>query len=279
MGRNLEGDGMTADVDALTEQAGLGGLRRTFRPARPRLWSERTNGERVLVVFAVVAAFGVLGTILFMIISAVPLFGLFMTVTAGGLFAASSIRYTLQQRADKGREIRIHDSGVAVVGTGGATVDAYRWESMSVLQDITEYHRGGAHMRTTHVYTFAGPGVGSSRVKGGTVGAFENPGTWGGEIQQQVTAAQLPLALAAVQAGQTLQFGPYTVSAERLTAGSKAVGWSEVQAISTEKGHLTVKRQGRWLNMTATPVRRIPNFFVFRTLADRLVESAAGRPG
>lgn len=37
-----------------------------------------------------------------------------------------------------------------------------------------------------------------------------------------------------------------------------------------------MKQQGRWLNMTTRAVSRIPNFFVFRTLADHLVEAARG---
>ncbi|MFF7637402.1 DUF6585 family protein [Kitasatospora sp. NPDC008050] len=268
-----------ADVEALTEQAGLGGLRRTFHPARPRTWSEQTAGERVIVVLAVVAAFGVLGVLLVMLTSAVPRFGLFMTVTAGGLFAVSLVRYKLQQRANKGHELRIHEGGVAVVGTGGATVRAYRWQDMSVLQDVTEQHRNGVPVRTTYTYTLQGPDVESSRVRGGVVGTLRSPEVWGTEIQQQVTAAQLPLALAAVRAGRTVEFGPFVVSAERLTAGAKSVAWSEVRAVRTEKGYLSVKRQGRWLNLTATAVSRIPNVFVLRALADRLVESAPGQPG
>jgi hypothetical protein len=166
------------------------------------------------------------------------------------------------------------EQGVAVVGTGGATMVPYHWETMSVLQEITRNHRNGVHTHTTYAYTFAGPGVEESQVKGGVIGAFQDPQIWGPEIQQQVTAAQLLPALAAVQAGRTLEFGPFALTAERLSAGEKSVAWSEVQEITTKNGFLSVKQQGRWLKMSVRTVSRIPNFFLFRMLAEHLVEAA-----
>jgi hypothetical protein len=89
-----------------------------------------------------------------------------------------------------------------------------------------------------------------------------------------VTEAQLPSALEALQAGRTLEFGKFKVNAQQLTAGSNSVAWSQVQDLKTERGLLSVKKEGRWTSFSVSAIREIPNFFVFRALADILIESA-----
>jgi hypothetical protein len=265
---------MAADVDAWAWQAGLGGFRGAFRPTRRLRWEERKTGDKVGLVIAGVVVFGILGLIIIGLTFAVPVLGLVLLAFVVGLFGWSATKGKSRARSNEGRELRIYELGVAVVGTGGTTAKPYRWADITVLQNITRHHRNGVYTHTTYAYTLSGPGVEATRVNGGVVGTFEQPDTWGTEIQQQVTTAQLPCAVAAVQAGQTLEFGGFAVNAERLTAGGKSVAWVDVQQIKTDKGYLSVKQQGRWLNMTVRAVSQIPNFFVFRALADHLVETA-----
>ncbi|MBB4924225.1 DUF6585 family protein [Kitasatospora kifunensis] len=267
---------MAGDVDALIAQAGLGGLRGSFWPTRHLRWEERTTGDKVARVIMAVIPLGLLGLILVALISTVPVFGLILLAIVLGIFGLRLSQAKSRKRGNEGRELRIYERGVALLGTGGATVKAYRWDDMSVLQNITRHHRNGGYTHTTYAYTLSAPGVETTRVNGGVIGTFQDPDTWGPEIQQRVTAAQLPPALDAVRAGRTVEFGPFSVSAERLTAGGKSAAWSEIQEIKIERGYLSVKQQGRWLSLSFEAVSRIPNFFVFRTLADRLVEAAAG---
>lgn len=261
---------MAGDFGARAEQAGLGAFRGAFQPARRPTWKEMRIRDRIGLVILV----GGLVLVVVAAGSSSPVTGLIVLAAFLGFLGLIVFGFKSQTRANVGRELRFYDRGVAVVGTGGATMVPYRWEEMSVLQEITKHYRNGRYIRTTYVYTLSGPGVEASRVKGGTLDGFERPEAWGAEIQQQVTAVQLPPALATIRAGLSLEFGPFSLNAERLSSGDKSVAWSEVQAIKTERGFLSVKQQGRWLNMTTRAVSRIPNFFVFRTLADHLVEAA-----
>jgi hypothetical protein len=258
---------MSQNLDSWAEQAGLGRYRGTFRPAERAKWKDWKLRDKIGTVV-------LLGGAVITVVAATAanvLAG--VGVIAGILGFGWLIGYGVkaQARANVGRELRFYERGVAVVGTGGTTLVPYRWADMTVLQNITRHYRNGVYTHTSHVYTLSGPGVETSQVKGGTANTFEQPEVWGAEIQQQVTEAQLPPALATVRAGLALQFGPFTVNAERLSAGEKSVAWSEVQELKTEKGFLSVKQQGRWFNMAAKAVSRIPNFFVFRTLADQLL--------
>ncbi|GAA1980047.1 DUF6585 family protein [Kitasatospora viridis] len=268
---------MTAQVDAIIERAGLGGHRQSFYPTRRRKWSEQKTGQKVGTVVAMVFGLGLLGLIIVALIMAVPAVGLVLLAFVLVLVWGNYYKSKRLARVNVGRELRIHEHGVAVVGTGGASMAIFRWAEMSVLQNIVRHTRNGVHTHTTYAYTLSGPGMPTTQVNGGVVGTFHDPVTWGTEIQQQVTNAQLPPALAAVQAGQVLTFGSFTVNAHGLTAGNKGVAWAEVQQIKTERGFLSIKQQGRWLSLTSMPVSRIPNFFVFRTLADHLTESARGQ--
>ncbi|MCC9309514.1 hypothetical protein LN042_20935 [Kitasatospora sp. RB6PN24] len=265
---------MTAHLDAMAEQARLGGFRRTFRPTRRRKWAELTPGAKAGQVIAMVLGLALVAFIIVVVWVANSVAGLVVLAGMVGLFLLARRGTKIEARNSEGRELRFYERGVAVVETGGATMKAFRWDDASVLQNITKHYRNGVYTHTSYLYTLSGPGGETARVKGGTIGGFEAPDTWGTEIQQQVTAVQLPPALATIQAGLTLEFGPFAVNAERLSAGGKSVAWSEVQEIRTNKGYLSIKQQGRWLNMTTKAVSQIPNFFVFRTLADLLVEAA-----
>ncbi|MEV5703522.1 DUF6585 family protein [Actinoallomurus sp. NPDC052274] len=91
-----------------------------------------------------------------------------------------------------------------------------------------------------------------------------------------MTDAQLPGAVAAVQAGQTLTFGDISISREAVWASGKTVPWVQIQEIKVKDGRVSLRVHGKWLSLTTTMVRSIPNFFVFYALAERLRLSAAG---
>jgi hypothetical protein len=62
-------------------------------------------------------------------------------------------------------------------------------------------------------------------------------------------------------------------------AGTKSVLWSQVRQIAVQSGDLRVHADGRWLALTSTPVRKIPNFYVFLALARRLIADKRGPGG
>jgi hypothetical protein len=266
---------MTGNLGGRSEYGQLGEVRSVFRPTRPTTWDERSTGDKTgAVIINGVLAF-LLGSILLALAYAVPVVALLLTAFIVGMFVLSANRRRrAREQADSGLELRVHERGVAVAGPGVEAVKAFRWDEMSVRQDITRHVRNGAHTHTTYSFELAAPGVPATRINGGTVGTFEAAETWSSLIQQRVTEAQLPSALEALQAGRTLEFGKFKVNAQQLTAGSNSVAWSQVQDLKTEQGLLSVKKEGRWTSFSVSAIREIPNFFVFRALADVLIESA-----
>ncbi|WP_414169335.1 DUF6585 family protein [Streptoverticillium reticulum] len=73
-----------------------------------------------------------------------------------------------------------------------------------------------------------------------------------------------------LDAGQRLDFGPLCLTAAEIGSGGKSVPWQQVEEIAVRDGYVKLRVAGRWSSLTVTPVRLIPNFFVFRALADRI---------
>lgn len=235
------GDALPQNVAALAATEGLGELRATIKPLK-------ANGVRL--------ASGV-----FMIIV-----GLFLFVVPGLYFAWAVARFPNFNRKQAARRLYLFENGLVNLGAGGSA-DVFRWDSMTVLQEIVRSTMAGATVATNYKYTlFKADG---SNIK--LTNFFENPAAWGAAVQREITRAQLPGATAALERGETVPFADFAVTARGLSIGGRGeTPWSEVQKVAVRAGFVHVSRAGKMIRVNK-PVKKIPNFFLFLALCERFV--------
>ncbi len=143
-----------------------------------------------------------------------------------------------------------------------------RWdEIVSIWQSITKRYTNGIYMGTTHLYTIQKSD--NKQLKFGD--ALKDVEQLGNLLQNEVTTRQLPAALSRYNSGGTVNFGNVSVSPVGLTRGDQTLSWSEIQGVQIQKGFVSIKKQGKWLNWAKISVAKIPNLLVFLTLVDRIV--------
>jgi hypothetical protein len=149
----------------------------------------------------------------------------------------------------------------------GEQVAGFRWDSAEVRQQVIPFRNSAP---TDYSLEMTGPG--------GAVAAFDDSlfidaREWGKAIQSAITGTQLPRAVAAIDNGDTVQFGDIALDLDALTFGGSKYLWEQIQLIDARAGLVRIKVDGRWVSLT--PVGTIPNFYIFNELAERLRLAAA----
>lgn len=177
-------------------------------------------------------------------------------------------RYSQMAGRNDGARLDLFERGLTTAFGGG--VRTVRYDDTSVLQNIVRYTRYGQTTRVTYAYTLTDTTGQKVTLSGG----FSHPEQWGPAIQQAVTDAQLPPAVARLRAGERLDFGPLWLSPSDVGSGAKSVSWPEVDEVKVNNGVVSLRVTGKWLSLSSTSVSSIPNFFVFLALADHLRANA-----
>jgi len=164
------------------------------------------------------------------------------------------------------RHVYVFEQGMIETDTNGAT--DYRWDQIEwVTQAITIHRTNGIKTGTTYLYTVR-------RVDGKTTKIthfYDRIAQLGNTIADRVTDVQLPRAIDALRAGQTVTFGDLSLNMTGMaSAGKGALPWTEIQKVTVNQGVVSVAKQGKWLSWSAKQARDIPNLFVFLALATRL---------
>jgi hypothetical protein len=108
--------------------------------------------------------------------------------------------------------------------------------------------------------------------------------SWLGQIIHHETLPYLlPPAVAALEKGESLDFGPLCVDPEGLrSAPEKLLSWEEVKEVTVANGLLKVTRMGKLWAWFKTPLSQVPNAHVLLALvrlyrnADRTVDLMVG---
>ncbi|WP_329245701.1 hypothetical protein OG417_50225 [Actinoallomurus sp. NBC_01490] len=257
----MEAPDVSARINEAVQRAQLGAHRATY-PAALMSPGRLKAGGVVAGVAVLVALLGVATGVIFLTI-----LGLIFAVVFGIRFG----RLALLNRQKEGQQLLFFDQGLVCVGVGGQ-VHVRRWDSTTVYQNTVRHYRNGVYVRTSYSYRLIDP----SGQTLGLAGGFHRPEEWGQAIQQAVTDAQLPRAVATIQGGGVLTFGDISLNRDTVWASGKSVPWTRIQEIKVKDGRVSLRVEGKWLALTTTMVRSIPNFFVFYALAERLRVSAAG---
>lgn len=189
---------------------------------------------------------------------------------------AARVKYVGSQNTGsrfRDAQLSLYEPGTVV--QSGDETHVFRWDTVSVLQDLTRVSHKMYGTETgvswIHRYQLTDPSGTSYLV----TGDFTGPEQWGPEIQRRVAAAQLPRAVADIEAGKTLEFASIALSRSHIRAHGRSVSWSEVQEIRVDKGYISIRVAGEWFSLAKTTTNAIPNVFIFLELAESLRTAAA----
>ncbi|WP_446223968.1 DUF6585 family protein [Nocardia sp. IBHARD005] len=252
-------------VAGVAAGAGLGGHRAAYTPAvmawgRIRIIGIVTGVAIAATVFAIVA--GKTDLVWFTGLFAIASLPTFLLVAAQAWW---------HERSTKGNRLALYDHGLVAV-VGGRTSVA-RFDSTTVLQKIVRKRKNGGPIITVYSYTLTDLAGQRFDIQS----SFVQPDQWGPWIQQSVTQAQLPKALAAVHAGHRLDFGDIWLTSSEIGARNKRVPWQQVQSLNTAHGYAEISVEGKWFGLNSTSVADIPNFFVLHALVEQLRGSVSAR--
>ncbi|HEU5198352.1 MAG TPA: DUF6585 family protein [Ktedonobacterales bacterium] len=151
----------------------------------------------------------------------------------------------------------------------GSTALPFRWDQVAfVWQRITRNYTNGVYTGTTFRYMVQRVDNVEVRI----TQQFRNGMQLGTQIQREATNRLTPAALAAVNAGQTLQFGPFSVSRQGLGTSRGMIPWNEVQQVSANRGIVVIQQRGQRKGKTYGMVYKVPNMYVFFNVANAIAK-------
>ncbi|MEU6561167.1 DUF6585 family protein [Nocardia nova] len=251
---NRNDPAVSAAVADAAARTGLGRHRITYFPTPP------ANGGYIVLVVLTIA--GVIGAVISFAVKQ-PVVGILCCVVPIVL-VPMMIRARSYWNKYDGARLDLFDAGLVMVRPERLWVA--RYDSTTVYQDIVTHVRTNGPRYTTYVYTFTDiQGVDFVIGQG-----ISGPEEWGLAIQRAVAEAQTPQALAALQGGNRLVFGELWMTWHEVGSTRNSAPWNQVNQVSIHDGRLSVDVAGRWFALTSALVRDIPNFLVFKALAEHM---------
>ncbi|WP_433195554.1 DUF6585 family protein [Nocardia sp. CA-107356] len=237
---------------------GLGRHRATYLPVAVRWRRYRTMGIVTAVGWGLLLVSVIGGFVVGQIFA-----GVFAVMFSARLLWDLGRLWHFEKR-NRGSRLELYQHGLTVAFRGEVRV--CRYDMTSVLQNIVRHTEYGSTTHISYAYTCVDITGAKVIVRSG----FERSNEWGPAIQRAVTDAQLPRAAAALDAGQRLDFGDIWMTADLVGSGGKSMPWSRIEETRVRDGLVGLRVAGQWRALTTTPLRYVPNFFVFLALAEDL---------
>lgn len=197
--------------------------------------------------------------------------GLACFVLPGLMFVWILMQSPNLSRKQAAKRIHLFENGL-VVADGTGPTDAFRWDSLTALQQITRKYANGVYVGTTYLYTLFKQDGSSVKL----TNFYADPERWGAAIQHEITRTQLPRVMASLEQGGTVRFGDIAMTKGGISTTKRgAVQWNEIENIEVKDGTVFLAKAGKMLSWSNTPVAKIPNFFLFLTLVDHLRTGSA----
>ncbi|WP_280261271.1 DUF6585 family protein [Nocardia wallacei] len=257
---------IAAAIGAAAERERLGRHRATYR--------EATRGSRRFVVEAVVGTVGFGAAVAGFAAgwAALGILGVTVTLVFGARLLLSLSRLGWVTARDRGTRLDLFDHGFVMSFRGKVRVAHY--DTTTLRRRVVRLVDDPAPDQVCYSYTVTDvAGLPVTLTHG-----LERPREWGTRIERGITESQLPRARAALRAGERLDFQYFTLSGSEIRARKRSVPWARVSEIAVVGGWLSVCVEGRAQPLDSVPVSEVPNYAVFRALADELWSAAdAGR--
>lgn len=218
--------------------------------------------------------------ILWMVLSAVPL-GLLAAVrgeapwpvlTAAGLMGAfalgGGVAVLVDSIKQRGQRIYVFDGGL-VHDSDRQGAEVFAWRDTAVRRQHTVYRRNGRFGSSYTAYLYFLTRADGRRLDLSNED-LDGLAEWGGRIMEDATRARLPGAVAKLNAGQTLDFGPLSVTGQTVSDGRQVLPWAQVEQVVVHNGMIAVQGPAAGRRLIGHPVELVTDLGVFLTLADTL---------
>jgi hypothetical protein len=218
-------------------------LGRPVAAYRPRRWG--TGRLITLLVFGVV----------------------FLVAIVGFMFLWLAFRTPNLNKKLAAKRVYLFEYGFVTADRTGP-LEVYRWDAIhTVFQEITDRYANGVKVATTYKFTI-------NRADGATVTLTEfyaDIAGLGRHISEQVANVHLPSVQHALAAGRPVPFGDVALSTAGVsTPRGESVPWEQIEAVQVRSGYVSFRRAGKWLSISRTAAKDIPNLYLFLYLANRL---------
>lgn len=186
------------------------------------------------------------------------------------LFAVFGLRYGISRTRMawwyRGRRIYLGTDGVMCVQAGNG--EAIRWDQITAVQKI--FVGGSNNLYYLKRYILWRPD-GMQLELNPAVPEFEELEK---VVEQEVNRRLLPEAIAAFEAGGSVNFGPISLNAQgvSLQGGQKFLPWSAIQSIEVNNGFISCKKKGTFAGSEQVLTSGMPNLCVFTGLLNFLKE-------
>lgn len=167
------------------------------------------------------------------------------------------------------RSVRVYVCAGGFIFKKGNAVDIFRWEQIEAMwRAVTKHYTNGIYTGTTHKYTVR-------RKDGKQVifnDRFVNVEALGDTISRAITNYLWPQVIEAYNAGKAITFGPLSISLQGVSNGRELLPWNQIKEMGVNRGVVTVRREGKWLNWSSVMAAKVPNIFVFMALVDYVLK-------
>jgi hypothetical protein len=152
--------------------------------------------------------------------------------------------------------VRVYTFTSGLIRAKGKAYDVIRYDQVAQVFFISRKGRYGSVSYTLTLVRSDGTPCKFSSV-------IQYLGTLGSTVQSEVVRRHMPQALDAFRKGNTLSFGPLTVSLQGIGNGRGTLPWNMVQPIILQRGFVIVKQIGQGSNFAKVKVTEVPNLPVF----------------
>jgi len=202
------------------------------------------------------------------------LIGLLLSWLVIGLWLIWEIFHTPNlSKSRAARRVYLYEHGFVLV-EHPENPQVYPWDAIdTVFQKIVTTRYNGINAGTKYLYTI-------TRHDGATTKLtvfWDGGAQLGAHINERVSAALLPGAVAAIERGQGIQFGDMTLTRGGIAGKHGPVTWAEVSGIRMMSGYVHVQVRGKRRPQSTSAAASLPNLPLFLALTDRLRQ--VGRPG
>ncbi|MFC8449136.1 DUF6585 family protein [Kitasatospora sp. NPDC057223] len=193
-------------------------------------------------------------------VAARALVGVLFFLFAAVVLVVLALRRPGGRRSESAQDLVLHTGGL-VHSTGGRTRTVL-WEEVAEIQVL---RTGGYEPR---LYACQLTLRGGGRL-GFSVQQLQGLDLVGGALEEKVAQAQLPAALASIEAGRSVRFGSLHLDATGLADGADRLPWAEVGLVGGESAAVVLADRSAGRLWRRQQANLFPNLALFRLLAER----------
>ncbi|WP_433560458.1 DUF6585 family protein [Nocardia sp. CA-151230] len=186
--------------------------------------------------------------------------------------------------ADWHARLALYERGVVVVGERGALHTARFDATLAYLvaaqypADAFRREKGRPRQYTGNLTDSVGqrfPLTGYFDTDFWLRGGYTEPEIWAPAIQDGIVDARFDAATEALDAGQTLDFGPVQLAKSGISADRQTIDRASIEGVSVDTGRVGVIIAGTWRPLNGAAHESVPNYRLLIALANHLRDESS----